>query len=49
MKVGDEVRIVEKGTWVFTPPGVEHYHEVIGDEDFAYILIGGGPTQAPVK
>ena len=43
MRVGDGERIVEKGTRVFTPPRIEHYHENIGDEDFAYILIGGGP------
>ena len=45
VRVGDEERIAEKGTWIFTPPGVAHYVENIGDEDFAYLLIGGNPKE----
>ena len=44
VRVGDEERIVEKGAWVFTPPGMPHYVENVGDEDFAYLLIGGNPN-----
>ena len=49
MRVGDEERIVEKGAWVYTPPGLAHYTENIGDEDLAYILIGGNPERADSK
>ena len=44
MKVGDEEKIVSKGTWVYTPPKVEHYTENIGETDFSYIIFGGEPT-----
>jgi len=43
VRVGDEERIAEKGAWIFTPPGVDHHLQTIGNEDFAYILIGGNP------
>jgi len=49
VKVGDEERIAEKGTWIFTPPEVDHYLENIGEEDFTYILIGGNPLKKAVK
>jgi len=41
VKVGDEEKIAEKDTWVFTPPDVEHSIVNIGDQDLAYITIGG--------
>jgi len=44
MRVGDEERIVERGAWVYTPPGVDHYTENTGDEDFSYLLFGGNPN-----
>ena len=44
MRVGDEERIVGKGAWVYTPPGLEHYTENVGDDDLAYLLFGGNPT-----
>ena len=43
MRVGDEERVVRRGAWVYTPPGLKHYTENTGDEDFAYILFGGNP------
>jgi mannose-6-phosphate isomerase-like protein (cupin superfamily) len=43
VRVGDEERIAVKGTWVFTPPGVDHYVENIGKTPFTYILMGGNP------
>ena len=43
MRVGDEERVVSRGAWVYTPPGVPHYTENTGDTDFAYILFGGNP------
>ena len=46
MRVGDEERIVGKGAWVYTPPGLEHYTENVGDDDLAYLLFGGNPTTA---
>ena len=49
MRVGDEERIVEKGAWVYTPPGLAHYTENIGDDDLSYILIGGNPKRADSK
>jgi len=45
VKVGEEERIAEKGTWIFIPPGVDHYIENTGKEDFTYILIGGQPPK----
>ena len=44
MRVGDEERIVGKDAWVYTPPGLEHYTENVGDDDLAYLLFGGNPT-----
>lgn len=49
MKVGDEERVVEKGAWVYTPPGLKHYTENIGDEDLAYLLFGGNPKNPNSK
>ena len=49
MRVGDEERIVEAGAWVYTPPGLEHYTENIGDEDLAYLLFGGNPKDSDSK
>ena len=46
MTVGQEEKVVAKGGWVFVPAGVDHSHEVVGDEPFAYLLIGGGPPQS---
>ena len=49
MRVGDEERIVEAGGWVYTPPGLEHYTENIGDDDFSYLIFGGNPKSADSK
>ena len=49
MRVGDEERIVGKGAWVYTPPGLAHYTENVGDEDLSYILFGGNPKRADSK
>jgi len=49
LRVGNEERIAEKGTWVYTPPGIEHSVENIGDEPFAYIFIGGNPKEKESK
>ena len=46
MRVGDEERVVGKGAWIYTPPGLKHYTENTGDEDFAYLFFGGNPTDA---
>ena len=43
MRVGDEERIVGPGAWVYTPPGEPHYTENVGEDDMAYLLIGGNP------
>ncbi len=44
MRVGDEERVVGKGAWVYTPPGLKHYTENVGNDDLSYILFGGNPT-----
>ena len=49
MRVGDEERIVGKGAWVYTPPGLAHYTENVGDDDLSYILFGGNPKRADSK
>jgi mannose-6-phosphate isomerase-like protein (cupin superfamily) len=49
MRVGDEERIVERGAWVYTPPGMAHYTENIGDDDLSYILFGGNPKSPDSK
>ena len=49
MRVGDEERIVEKGAWVYTPPGLKHYTENVGDDDLAYLFFGGNPKRADSK
>jgi mannose-6-phosphate isomerase-like protein (cupin superfamily) len=49
MRVGDEERIVGKGAWVFTPAGLPHYTENVGDDDMAYILFGGNPKDPDSK
>ncbi len=46
VRVGDEERIVGKGAWVYTPPGVPHFTENVGDDDLAYLLFGGNPKDA---
>ncbi len=46
MRVGEEERVVGKGAWVYTPPGLPHYTENVGDDDLAYILFGGNPVDA---
>ena len=43
VRVGDEERVVGPGAWVHTPPGLPHYTENVGEDDLAYILIGGNP------
>ena len=49
MRVGDEERIVEKGAWVYTPPGLKHYTENVGDDDLAYLFFGGNTLRADSK
>ena len=44
MRVGDEERVVGKGAWVYTPPGLKYYTENVGNDDLSYILFGGNPT-----
>ena len=44
MRVGDEERVVGRGAWVYTPPGLKHYTENTGDVDMAYLFFGGNPT-----
>ena len=43
MRVGGEERVVGKGAWVYTPPGLAHYTENVGDDDLSYLLFGGNP------
>ena len=43
MRVGSEERVVGKGAWIYTPPGLKHYTENTGTEDLAYLYFGGNP------
>ena len=46
MRVGSEERVVGKGAWIYTPPGLKHYTENTGTEDLAYLYFGGNPLDA---
>ena len=46
MRVGSEERVVGKGAWIYTPPGLKHYTENTGNEDLAYLYFGGNPLDA---
>ena len=46
MRVGDEERVVGRGAWIYTPPGLKHYTENTGDDDLAYLYFGGNPADA---
>ena len=43
MRVGDEERVIKKGSWVYTPPGLKHYTKNIGEDLLAYLFFGGSP------
>ena len=43
MKVGDEERVIKKGSWVYTPVGLKHYTKNIGEDTLAYLFFGGNP------
>lgn len=43
MRVGDEERVITKGSWVYTPPGLKHYTMNIGEGILAYLFFGGNP------
>jgi mannose-6-phosphate isomerase-like protein (cupin superfamily) len=43
MRVGDEERVITKGSWVYTPPGLKHYTKNIGEDLLAYLFFGGNP------
>ena len=49
MRIGDEERVVGEGSWVYTPPGLKHYTENVGDDDLAYLFFGGNTISADSK